>query len=370
MTAVEETMNNEVDNIKKNNEIWKRLDVEKTRQQRIRHQRLSSRSSSSSSAQKQTQNDDFRARSQSPATPPSSNRNKERTNSTPHESPTPKEEKEPSPRQTSPSSSKETTKNASPSRPMSHGDSVPSQRNVPRVSVTSAYKVTSYNKPQTVKKRNTQFQNGRSSPPRSRQSSNLKDDMEAAIEHIRKEQEEEGEPAAEKEEVTMKERKGWLYVTAFVVGLCSTGGLLAIVLFAFGAGKGDIYADTRSKLEYLSPSGVFDLPSSPQRLALDWLVKHDKARIDLDDQRRREARYSLAVLYYSTEGSHRWDDDLQFLSKKHECNWSSKRVPGLGVFCDKDQNIVQMSIGTLRIYLDSTTLLLISCVILNSWTID
>jgi hypothetical protein len=104
----------------------------------------------------------------------------------------------------------------------------------------------------------------------------------------------------------------------------------------------------QSKLAYLSEDpSVFEDPTSPQSLALNWLVKEDEAGIDLDaDVVRRETRYVLAVLYYATDGESWWKEDFGFLSESHECDWTSQEDESeQGVFCDEDLNVVNLRIG-------------------------
>ncbi|KAL3940851.1 MAG: hypothetical protein SGBAC_004679 [Bacillariaceae sp.] len=175
---------------------------------------------------------------------------------------------------------------------------------------------------------------------------NMSQSMFIAIEQLREEKEKDEAAKAER-----KEPKGWLYMTALFTLVCATMGLMSIILFAFGAAYGDVYSEARSDLEYLSPPGSLDDQSTPQFAALEWLVKKDGANgLDLvDDVTRREARYSLAVLYFSTEGELRWTDKIHFLSDRHECDWNVEMETGdetsrIGVICDDDRTIVELSI--------------------------
>jgi hypothetical protein len=126
------------------------------------------------------------------------------------------------------------------------------------------------------------------------------------------------------------------------------GGISCIVLFVFGAyGEQKTQEESiQSKLEYLSEDpSVFEDPSSPQSMALKWLVDNsDEAQ--LGSGVRRESRYALAVLYFATEGGTLWKDDLQFLSSAHECAWTSIDEADQGVYCDDDWNVVNLTIGT------------------------
>jgi len=174
------------------------------------------------------------------------------------------------------------------------------------------------------------------------------------------------------------EPKGWLYMTALFTLVCSTGGVLFIVLYAFGAAFGDAYTEARAQLEHLSSPGSMDDPSTPQHAALKWVVDRDRAdRMDLvKDVARREARYGLAVLYYSTEGEFRWANQLNFLSDEHECDWNvemgtagggEKSSTRVGVICDEDGTVVELSIvgNNLRGQLPSELSALSSLIALN-----
>ncbi|CAJ1961277.1 unnamed protein product [Cylindrotheca closterium] len=181
---------------------------------------------------------------------------------------------------------------------------------------------------------------------------NMSQSMVMALEELRQEKEKEEEAKKDR-----KEPKAWLYMTALFTLFSSTGGLMFILLYVFGAAFGDVYSEARSQLEYLSTPGSLEDETTPQYAALEWLVKRDRANgLDLvNDVARREARYSLAVLYYSTEGELRWSDELHFLSDRHECDWNmeietddnggeEKSTTTVGVICDDDRAIVQLSI--------------------------
>jgi hypothetical protein len=100
----------------------------------------------------------------------------------------------------------------------------------------------------------------------------------------------------------------------------------------------------QSKLEHLlSDKSDFSDPLTPQYAALAWLANEDPAAVDEADQGRLEIRFVLATLYFSTEGS-MWNDDLQFLSGLHECNWASPSTEQ-GVSCDWNGQVTSITIG-------------------------
>eukprot|EP00592_Proboscia_alata_P015579 CAMPEP_0194394034 /NCGR_PEP_ID=MMETSP0174-20130528/123631_1 /TAXON_ID=216777 /ORGANISM="Proboscia alata, Strain PI-D3" /LENGTH=852 /DNA_ID=CAMNT_0039189789 /DNA_START=100 /DNA_END=2654 /DNA_ORIENTATION=+ len=61
--------------------------------------------------------------------------------------------------------------------------------------------------------------------------------------------------------------------------------------------------------------------TSPQYLAMDWIVNHDEANMALKDEDKIVQRYILAVLYYSTQGKN-WNNQCNFLSEKDVCDWN------------------------------------------------
>jgi len=60
---------------------------------------------------------------------------------------------------------------------------------------------------------------------------------------------------------------------------------------------------------------------SPQNRSADWLLGDKNAGFDPEQNKSRMVqRYTLAVLYYSTEGD-KWTEQGDFLSLEHECDW-------------------------------------------------
>jgi hypothetical protein len=107
----------------------------------------------------------------------------------------------------------------------------------------------------------------------------------------------------------------------------------------------------QNKLEYLcNDVSVFDDSLSAQSLALTWLANADDAEISESDQARLEARYALATLYFATAGES-WSDDLEFLTKAHECAWASSST-GQGVTCNAEEEVTKIAIGKQKQRLD------------------
>jgi hypothetical protein len=104
----------------------------------------------------------------------------------------------------------------------------------------------------------------------------------------------------------------------------------------------------RDVLSYISgeDSTVLLEPTSPQYEALTWLAERDAAGIDETDVQRLEARYALATLFYATDGF-RWTNRLEFLSERHECDWSPDPIQPFrrGVSCNGDMEVVSIFLG-------------------------
>jgi len=76
----------------------------------------------------------------------------------------------------------------------------------------------------------------------------------------------------------------------------------------------------------IMPSEIFENHQSPQYRALSWMAHDDVLRYTPDNDhwiKKIVQRYTLAVLYYSTDGPG-WTNTLFFLSNFDECNWNRK----------------------------------------------
>mmetsp|Transcript_28612 Transcript_28612/g.34917 ORF Transcript_28612/g.34917 Transcript_28612/m.34917 type:complete len:477 (+) Transcript_28612:110-1540(+) len=60
--------------------------------------------------------------------------------------------------------------------------------------------------------------------------------------------------------------------------------------------------------------------TTPQYLAMDWIVNRDGANMTLREVDKIIERYALAVFYYSTQGES-WKHQYNFLSDKDVCEW-------------------------------------------------
>jgi Leucine-rich repeat (LRR) protein len=148
-------------------------------------------------------------------------------------------------------------------------------------------------------------------------------------------------------EKDIKERELWVYLVALCMLLATTAGLGCVVFLVFGAAEPQIdYQEALLvQVESLSEDpAVFEEASSAQSLALNWLAHDDEAKVDPDDRIRVQTRYSLAVLYFATNGATTWIDTMHFLTPSHECYWNNGEK---GAFCDSENNLVQdLIIGT------------------------
>ena len=112
----------------------------------------------------------------------------------------------------------------------------------------------------------------------------------------------------------------------------------------------------------ISGGNQHKVKGSPQHRAFEWIETtswSSSGTLSLDGwdsyeltltekQERLTQRYVLAVLYFSTGGDD-WDDDNQFLSAKHECDWYSSDGRLLrGITCDDNQRVIKLILGELR----------------------
>ena len=92
--------------------------------------------------------------------------------------------------------------------------------------------------------------------------------------------------------------------------------------------------------------------TSPQYLAMDWIVNHDGANITLKEEDKIIQRYVLAVFYFSTQGKN-WKNQYNFLSDKDVCDWNGYKnstMKNVDEFsgiqrCDEAGNVVNIELG-------------------------
>lgn len=63
--------------------------------------------------------------------------------------------------------------------------------------------------------------------------------------------------------------------------------------------------------------------SSPQSMALEWLLQDSVNATNVYEDWRLIQRYVLAVLYYSTSGEN-WKESEKWLSRENECTWFTR----------------------------------------------
>ena len=88
------------------------------------------------------------------------------------------------------------------------------------------------------------------------------------------------------------------------------------------------------------------IPGTPQFRAIQWLYESAREgieRFNLSEWAIRQLlvqRYVLAVFYYGSEG---WNDDCDFLTAKHECEWKCTKSSN-GVTCNESNRIQKIVI--------------------------
>ena len=103
-------------------------------------------------------------------------------------------------------------------------------------------------------------------------------------------------------------------------------------------------------------SSVWDDPTSPQSLALEWIkIPSMHGEEVYRDPERLKTRFALAVLYYSMNGNE-WPFRYAFLSPVHECGWGDRRdtAPG-GIRCDVQDRVTSLHLGTCSVYYAKVT---------------
>lgn len=94
----------------------------------------------------------------------------------------------------------------------------------------------------------------------------------------------------------------------------------------------------REALSDITPLAILLDPATPQGKAFEWLVTAD-LETDVCTYATLESRYSMATLYYSTDGDN-WTSSTNWISSLSECNWEF-------VLCDDDEQVTHLSLGKL-----------------------
>ena len=87
-----------------------------------------------------------------------------------------------------------------------------------------------------------------------------------------------------------------------------------------------------------SPSTTFSNYFSPQNKALDWILSDTYSSDGLSDDRLLQ-RFSLATLYYSTNGGNRSHGG--WLESKNECDWDSQDL-----ICSQESALQRLVLAT------------------------
>jgi hypothetical protein len=133
--------------------------------------------------------------------------------------------------------------------------------------------------------------------------------------------------------------------------------VLAAVMIPLGIKAGDnssgeavqgMEAVQNFLLDYVDHDDLAD-PNSPQYRAAVWISEEDALQLPIKpDSERFLQRYSLAVLYYATQGE-QWKHDLNFLTVRSECNWHDRleredtdEIIDMGVYCDDRNNVEEI----------------------------
>jgi hypothetical protein len=101
------------------------------------------------------------------------------------------------------------------------------------------------------------------------------------------------------------------------------------------------FAEMRTALLRISDEEALSTLHTPQLKALDWLANRDGMQLKVDAPNLAQ-RYALAVMFYSTtEAGVGWKRQLNWLSDKHECEWSDE---GGVRACSANKEIVDLAL--------------------------
>jgi Leucine rich repeat len=161
----------------------------------------------------------------------------------------------------------------------------------------------------------------------------------------------------------------WFLVMVSFIGMAVVGAVLLFIDARATSSDGEFEitdTDTESSVEYpdtreqllrtflgsLSGTDALGNSSTPQYSALEWLVKKDDARIDLQSSRYETVieRYVAVLLYFATSGDE-WESRLGFLSRDSVCGWNRFNMGAFanasfhhGIACNDAGNIISIDL--------------------------
>mmetsp|Transcript_111128 Transcript_111128/g.166419 ORF Transcript_111128/g.166419 Transcript_111128/m.166419 type:complete len:641 (-) Transcript_111128:237-2159(-) len=96
----------------------------------------------------------------------------------------------------------------------------------------------------------------------------------------------------------------------------------------------------------ISGTENLDDPSKPQSKTLEWLLSDDDVLSKLSEFNYDNLleRYLVALLHFSMRGE-TWDEQHNFLSASHVCEWNVQTPESTGVICDNDKRVTHLLLG-------------------------
>ena len=110
--------------------------------------------------------------------------------------------------------------------------------------------------------------------------------------------------------------------------------------------KGMRADEIRVRLEEVSSVASLEEIGSAEYKALNWLISSDSLKLHADDDHIVQ-RYVLALVWFSTKGGSWRHTELDWLTPKHECHWTtSVNQAQIGVLdCDENGEITRLHLG-------------------------
>jgi len=156
-----------------------------------------------------------------------------------------------------------------------------------------------------------------------------------------------------------------LIVVTFILIICSVSIPLALVLTKKNVGKHDPdvpdiqkYAELRKIIAPISGGDdIFDhqspMASADRIAALDWMMNDTftLSLMTLDTEWKIIQRYIIALIYFSTQGQH-WYDQYSFLSGLDVCSWINawredegffkEEINAKGIICNERGRVTEL----------------------------